>query len=213
MRNIQTYVWGGDGKMATLVKQQIHMTPGFELSESEVDLVIDFSHPSCLEAVLAFAVSKKAHVLIATTGHSPEDEAILKEASQKIPILVAPNTSLGVFIVNRLLHHMGTLTQGLYQAEILDIHHNQKVDAPSGTAKQMARTLGQASGVDTIPVHAMRIGGVFGEHKVIFASEFDTIEITHRAHSRQLFAQGALTMGQLFLQKQIGLYTVEDIYA
>jgi 4-hydroxy-tetrahydrodipicolinate reductase len=197
--------------------------------DGSVDLIIDFSHPGNLEAILSYATRNLVPTLIATTGLSEAEMQAVLSAGQTIPILYAPNTSLGVSIINRILREYSPYLSDGFDIEIVEKHHNQKSDAPSGTAKLFASTINSAlggaytsvhgrfghtgpRGSREIGVHSVRGGAIAGEHVVVFAGEQEIIEIKHTALSKSLFAQDALRLCRQLVSSPRGAYTVDDIY-
>ncbi len=194
------------------------------------DVIVDFTTP--ISTINNVKQAKQAHkpIVIGTTGLMDEEIKIIKTASFSIPILLSPNMSIGV---NILLDIMGNVARDLgedYDIEIIETHHNQKKDAPSGTAKRLADEILQAKGKGKnlrliygregsvgkrpkgeIAIHAVRAGDVIGDHTVIFAGENERIEITHRAHSRDVFARGALRACKFIVGKSPRLYNMKDV--
>ena len=171
----------------------------------------------------------KKGIVIGTTGFTEPELAEIKAASSEIPVFISPNMSLGVNLLFRLTSEAAKNLPG-YQVEITETHHDQKVDAPSGTAKKLAEVVAEARGnnlaevavygregrpgprkPEEIGIHALRIGDVVGEHTVIFAAAGERIELTHKAGSRNILASGAIKAA-LFLSKQKpGLYSMDDL--
>jgi len=187
----------------------------------DFDAIIDFSHFSLLEDVLEAGISKEVPVLIATTGHSEEQLKKIEEAANQIPIIKATNTSVGVNIVNEIVD---------FDIEIIEKHHNRKIDAPSGTANTLLeivkenlddngkdyRTIYGREGHSKraekeIGVHAIRGGNIVGEHTVIYAKNDEIIEIKHEALSRKMFSDGAVRAVEFLFGKKAGLYTMKDV--
>lgn len=251
MGPIKTAVFGANGKMGQLLCKTILASEDFVLAfgvdrnpdkydlsfpifesayayEGDIDLIIDFSHASSLEALLDFATNKRIHTLIATTGLTDVHMAKVHEAAQKIPILYTANLSFGINVITRLLSQVAkSLSEG-FDIEIIEKHHNKKIDAPSGTAYLLANTINRAldetmslthgrHGADClrktneIGIHSVRGGNIFGEHTILFAGEQELIEIKHTALSKDLFAQDALKVGRLLLNKPVGYYTMQDL--
>ncbi|HSL93310.1 MAG TPA: 4-hydroxy-tetrahydrodipicolinate reductase [Bacillota bacterium] len=198
-------------------------------SAPPVDLLIDFSHPDNLADLLSFAVSHKVPALIATTGLTHMHQQIIEEAGLKIPILVTANTSLGISSVAAVLRELCNLLGNSFDVEIIEKHHRHKIDAPSGTARLFAGVITDALGQDMrqihgregrlgprpqaqIGMHAVRGGGIYGEHTVMFAGEHEVIEIRHTALSRELFAHGALSLGRRLTGMPPGVYANEDLW-
>ncbi len=191
------------------------------------DVIIDFSSPKALDNLLQFAVSEKIKLVIGTTGYSEKEIEKIKKSSEKIPILFSPNMSIGV---NFIFHILPTFVKILkeWDIEILELHHNQKKDAPSGTAKKILEiiknnlsyspylTYGREGNTgkrkkEEIGCFAIRGGDIVGEHTIYFITEGERIELTHKASSRDTFARGALK-GALFLKdKSSGLFNTLDM--
>ncbi len=189
------------------------------------DVVIDFSIATAFDAVARAAMAAGVALVSGTTRLGPESQALLERAAEKIPVLWAPNMSVGVHLIGRLLEQAVTAL-GDYDIEIVEAHHNQKADAPSGTAMflleaaQRARAgtapvfgrEGQvgARAATEIGVHALRGGGVIGDHTVHLIGKFDRIAITHQAISRDLFAAGALSAARFVAGRAPGRYALAD---
>ncbi len=194
-------------------------------TDMHVDCIVDFTFHTGTPALLKFAVARGIPVVIATTGHSPEELATIKETAASIPVFHAANMSLGIALLCELAK---TTVKAFPDAdiEIVEVHHNRKLDAPSGTALALAdaiRTVrdkafyvfgrhGHAGRTpDEIGIHALRMGNVVGEHKVIVATDSQTITLEHQAHSRALFAEGALTAAAYLVKQAPGLYDMQSM--
>jgi 4-hydroxy-tetrahydrodipicolinate reductase len=190
------------------------------------DVVIDFSLAHAFDPMLRAAIAAKVAVVSGTTRLTPESEALLERAAGVVPVLWAPNMSLGVQLLARLVADAVRTLGAAYDVEIVEAHHNQKLDAPSGTA-QLLREAAQQSRAELTPVHgregqvgarrreevgmhAIRGGGVVGDHTVHLIGAFDRIELTHRAMSRDLFAAGALHAARWLRGRPAGRYTLAD---
>ncbi|MGL4865934.1 MAG: 4-hydroxy-tetrahydrodipicolinate reductase [Cetobacterium sp.] len=196
--------------------------------DEKIDVVIDFSHFSKLNELLDRCVERGYPLVIATTGYSGETLEKIVEASKKIPILLSSNTSLGVNAINDVLERLVPKLEENFDIEIIEKHHNKKIDAPSGTAITLLETIqnslrekysvvygreGMARREKReIGVHAVRGGTIVGEHTIIFAGEDEIIEITHKALSKKIFAIGALKCADFIIGKQPKLYTMKDIF-
>jgi 4-hydroxy-tetrahydrodipicolinate reductase len=191
------------------------------------DVVIDFSAPSAVPGLLAAAARQKVAVVSGTTGFDSAAEHALAKAAESVPVLWAPNMSLGVQVLAEIVEQaLRRLGMG-YDVEIVEIHHRKKVDAPSGTAKRLyravrgvrvsARELDGRSGQvgarsdDEVAVLALRGGDVIGDHTVHLLGPGERLELTHRATSRELFAHGALRAAQFLHGKPPGRYTIADV--
>ena len=193
------------------------------------DVIIDFSHPNNLDDILSYALTNKTKLVIATTGYNDEQLTKIKEAAKQIPIFQSYNTSYGVQMVTKILRQVAKeFYQAGYDIEILEKHHNQKIDAPSGTAKLlyevMEEEIGETTAVtdrsslhekrkhEQIGIQAMRGGTIFGEHTVMFAGIDEIIEIKHTALSKEVFVQGAISAAYALIDKDNGLYTLKSLY-
>lgn len=174
------------------------------------DILIEFTTPDAtLEHILTASKYKKA-VVIGTTGLSTAQIESIKNAAKQIPILFSPNMSIGVNLLFKLIGDVSKNLGKDYDAEIIETHHKTKMDAPSGTAKRFLKEL--SAGRDKpIPVHSLRIADVIGEHTIVFAGNSERIELTHRAHSRDVFASGALKGAKWLIGKPAGLYDMQDV--
>jgi 4-hydroxy-tetrahydrodipicolinate reductase len=195
------------------------------------DVAIDFSVPDATFELLDAALPRGLPLVIATTGFTPEQEADLQDAASKLAIVRAGNFSLGVTVLLDLVAEAARRLPG-YQIEVLDIHHERKVDAPSGTALDLARAAAEARGVDldekvvyqreghtgarkpdSIGIQSLRMGDVVGEHTVYFAGPGERIELSHRALSRENFAAGAVRAASWVAGRKPGLYSMRDVIA
>ena len=193
--------------------------------QGEADVVIDFSHHSAVIPLLDYCVAHKLPVVIATTGHSTDEHAAIDTAAEAIPIFRSANMSVGIALLRRMVKQAAaTLAES--DVELIDIHHNRKLDAPSGTALMLTDAVQEARpdskvvmgrsgmekrGKDEITIHSLRMGNVVGDHEVIFATDNETITLKHEAHDRSLFADGALCAA-LFIADQLpGLYDMDDL--
>lgn len=231
----KTRVWlqGADGRMGTEIQKAIASgTQGFALADdlNRADVVIDFSTPDGNAALLKDMTKAKLSgkaVLIGTTGLKPAQISAWEKAakSHKHRLLVAPNTSLGVLVGLRAALTAALPLAGLgFDVEIVETHHRMKQDAPSGTARFFADNIHKAlkgSKVVTdrkgarkageIGVHAVRGGGVFGEHEIRIIGDGEELKISHRAFSRQLFATGALVLARWLQKQKPGVHRLTDV--
>ena len=193
--------------------------------KEEVDCIIDFSHHTATPALLEYATEKNIPVVLCTTGHDEAEIALIKKAAEKIALFHSANMSLGV----ALLCELAKITAKTFpdaDIEIIEKHHNRKLDAPSGTALLLAREIqkirekaffsfgrqGQAKRMkDEIGIHAVRMGNIVGEHEVIVGTDTQTITLKHEAHSRSLFAEGALVAADFIKDKCAGLYDMHSM--
>lgn len=194
--------------------------------EENCDVIIDFSHPSSLDSVLEYATRTKTTLVIATTGYNEEELDKIKEASKEIAIFHSSNMSLGVNVLLKLVKDAAKALDG-FDIEIIEKHHNKKVDAPSGTALMIANSIKEVLpqieynygryGRDAkrkeneLGIHAIRGGTIVGDHDVIFAGNNEIIEISHKAQSKEVFAQGAIKAAKYIVTKQPGYYNMNDM--
>lgn len=196
----------------------------------ECDVVIDFSHAEVAEASCAACVQRQKPLVIGTTGHSREQLNVIEEAARSVPVVLAPNFSVGVNALFWLTRKAAELVGDEFDVEIIETHHRLKKDAPSGTAKRLGELLCASRGLryDTdvahgraglvgerpqkqIGMHAIRAGDVVGEHTVVFAGAGERLELTHKASSRETFAHGALRAARWVIARPAGIYSMEDV--
>jgi len=194
------------------------------------EAIIDFTHPTATLAILKEAVSQKKSMVIGTTGFSKEEKEEITAASKKIPIVLSPNMSVGVNVLFKLLADAAYVLGDAYDAEIVEMHHQHKKDAPSGTALRMGESIARARGTTLqkvgrftrngfigerptgeIGISSLRGGDVVGDHTALFSGPGERIEITHRAHSRDNFARGALIAARWVIDQPPGLYDMMDV--
>ena len=200
--------------------------PSFNGAPTDVDVIIDFSHHSCTGALLAFAVNNEIPLVLATTGQTDEEKKAIYDASEKIPLFFTTNYSMGVALLIEMAKKVAA-TMPEAEIEIIEKHHDRKVDAPSGTALSIAEAIcsvrPEASIVtgrsgnsckrtkEEIGICSVRMGNIVGEHEVLVGTPSQTISLKHEAHSRALFAEGALSAASFLIDKGNGLYTMEDL--
>ena len=195
----------------------------------EADVVIDFSNAAAVDGLLDYCVEKQIPVVLCTTGLSEEQLTKVKATSEKVAVLKSANMSLGVNMLLKLLQDATKiLAPAGFDIEIVERHHNQKVDAPSGTALAMADSINavlndeytytydrsqvrQKRDRKEIGISAVRGGTIVGEHEVIYAGEDEVIEFKHTAHSKAVFAKGAVEAGKFLKGKGAGLYDMKDV--
>ena len=200
------------------------------------DIIIDFSHHSAVDALLEYAAASKIPIVIATTGHTEDEMKLIKSYADKIAIFKSANMSVGVNLVAELAKKAALLLKNDFDIEIIEKHHNQKIDAPSGTALMIAEEISSVfsdkcdngdnqkpgyiydrhnvrkiRGKNEIGIHTVRGGTIIGEHEVIFAGTNELISISHSAQSREMFANGALTAARFLYGKTPGLYNMKDL--
>ncbi|MBR7083120.1 MAG: 4-hydroxy-tetrahydrodipicolinate reductase [Clostridia bacterium] len=236
---------GALGKMGAEVLKQIEAADDFDLAagvdpsadgtdariqkslggcKCGADVIIDFSHHSATRELTDFAARKKLPLVVATTGQTEEELEMIVAASKFIPVFLSANMSVGVAILADFARCAAALMPDA-DIEIIEKHHSEKLDAPSGTALMIAKEIKKSrrdaefnlgrSGhgkreKNEIGIHAVRLGGVIGEHEVILDNGVEAITLSHSAHSRSLFAKGALTAARFVTEQPAGLY---DMYS
>ncbi len=193
----------------------------------DCDVLIDFSHHSATQSIIDFAMLRGIPVVIATTGQTEEEKEMILQASRHVPVFFAGNMSIGIALLVNLVK---TAVQTFPDAdvEIVETHHNQKLDVPSGTALMIARGVQEAKDAATlcigrhengkrpeneVGIHSIRMGKVVGIHEVHINTGSQTITLKHEAHSRALFAEGALHAAEFISNKPAGLYSLSDLFA
>ena len=191
----------------------------------DVDGVIDFSHHTAVGGLMDFCIAKNLPVVVSTTGHTPEEKEIIAAASKKIPVFFSANMSIGVALLAELAKKAASVFPTA-NIEIVEKHHNQKLDVPSGTALLLAHRIQEAltdsvllvgrheNGKRTaqeIGIHSLRLGNEVGTHEIIIATGAETITLKHEAENRSLFANGALAAAAFLEGKPAGLYSMKDI--
>ena len=191
----------------------------------DVDCVIDFSHHTAVGGLMDFCMAKNLPVVVATTGQTPEEKAIIAEAAKKIPVFFSANMSIGVALLANLAKKAASVFPDA-NIEIVEKHHNQKLDVPSGTALLLAHKIQEAltdtvllvgrheNGKRTakeIGIHSLRLGNEVGTHEIIIATGAETITLKHEAENRSLFANGALAAAAFLEGKPAGLYSMQNI--
>jgi 4-hydroxy-tetrahydrodipicolinate reductase len=185
---------------------------GVPLSSSlsvPVDVVVDFSLPQGTLERVAECREQKVPIVICTTGFSPEQQAEIESASREIPVLQATNMSVGMNLLFRIVPEIAKTLGGEYDIDVVETHHRFKKDAPSGSAKTLAERIEAETG-RVVPVASLRSGDVVGEHKVVFGTLGESIEIVHRASSRDIFARGSIRAARFLSKAKPGLYHMLD---
>ena len=246
-------VSGCNGRMGRVIIDQLEGHPTFQVSagvdmqkssdypfpvydsfdsvNSPCDIVIDFSHISLTPFVLSFCVAKGLPLILATTGIAGDLEKQVLTAAETIPIFKSFNMSLGISLLQSLVRQAAMVLGGRYELEIIEKHHNNKLDAPSGTALMIAEAAAQAlpytpayvydrtgahqaRAPHEIGIHAVRGGAIVGEHEAMFIGPNEILTISHSAQSRMLFADGALKAAEYLRGiKKPGIYNMDDLVA
>ncbi len=236
-------ITGANGRMGKTVQEAVQANPetkigavhdegeDLKLAMTQAKCTIDFTVQSFTDQVLSTAVNLNKPIVMGTTGHTEKQREAIREASQTIPIVYAPNFSIGV---NTLFWLTRKATEILgnerCDIEVTEMHHRHKIDAPSGTARRLLEILNEATGTNyendidhgrlgnigareqgRIGMHTLRGGDVVGDHTVMFAADGERLELTHKASSRMTFAAGAVTAAVWLQDKESGLYDMQDV--
>lgn len=217
------------GTVAGIGKLNAPVVDNLEKVIEQGDVVIDFTAPEATMKNVEIAEKYKKKIVIGTTGLTEKHLSIIKEKSKNISIVQAPNMSVGVNLVFKLVEEISQVLSD-YDIEIIEAHHNQKKDAPSGTAAKIAEIIADslnrnlkevgvygrqgmvgARKKEEIGIHAVRGGDIVGDHTVLFATNGERIELKHQAHSRMTFAQGAVRAALFLMNQKTGLYSMKEV--
>jgi 4-hydroxy-tetrahydrodipicolinate reductase len=196
--------------------------------EEKVDVIVDFSHPSSLPDLIKYSMNSNTALVIATTGLSDNDRDLILHASNSIPVFHSANMSIGINVIMNMLSDISKALYKDFDIEIIEKHHNEKKDAPSGTALMLANEIKNSlpdsikyvydrSGLrekrskNEIGIHSLRGGSIPGEHSIVFAGIDEIIEIKHTALSRSIFAKGTIEAIRFIYDKQNGLYSMKNM--
>jgi 4-hydroxy-tetrahydrodipicolinate reductase len=227
---IRISLFAPEGRMGKAIAVAVDGDPGFAIDQEHGDVLVDFSAPDALRASLDRALSAAIPILVGTTGLQDEHSQALDAAARNIAVLRAPNTSVGVNLLRALVEQAVARLGPEWDVEVLEMHHRNKVDAPSGTALLLAGAAAQARGKTlpelarfdrfgepharepgTIGFASLRGGSVAGEHVVVLAGDGERLELGHRADSRMVFARGALAGARFLVGRPAGLYSMRDV--
>ena len=243
----KVFLWGRHGKMGKAIEKLAKDIPDIEIAggfdhrptnddyhtysdpgaiDTDYDIIVDFSHAGAIDGLLVATSKRPRPIVIASTGHDKMQMTAIRKLSKIVPIFLSGNMSLGVNLASRIVRLAACALEG-WDIEVVEKHHNQKEDAPSGTALLLADSAnkglanpraytygrsGQAKRTPTeIGIHAVRGGTIIGEHDVIFAGPHETVTITHSALSRSIFASGALKAAQYLVGKNPGIYNMDNL--
>lgn len=230
---MRVIVWGASGHMGRIacnvLQEKGHELVG-RVSQglrelAPADVIIDFSLPECTSSLLDYALQQGLPVVIATSGHSEQQQAQIEHASKTIPILQAANFSLGLNLMLALVEAAAPVLADT-DIEIVEVHHRRKQDAPSGSAKELLAVLQRALGHGEpvygrqglaprqprdIGIHALRGGNIVGEHRVHFFTDAETLTLTHTVHDRRVYAEGAVKAAEFLYHQPPGYYTMKDL--
>ena len=210
------------------IGQKFPIFSDFNSLNLKADVIIDFSHVALLDSLLDYATKSNTPVVIATTGYSAEQIEKIKDAANKIPVFFTFNMSIGVNLLCSLAKKAASVLGGDFDVEIIEKHHNLKIDAPSGTAIMLANAVNSQFNdsynyeydrhskrakrpKNEIGIHSVRGGTIVGEHDVIFAGRDEVITLSHSATSKEVFAVGAIRAAKFISSKNPGLYDMNDV--
>ena len=196
--------------------------------DGKADVIIDFSHPDCMDKLADYCLATGTALVMATTGLSAEQIDKLNTLGEKVAVFRSANMSLGINLLIDLVKKAAKILEGDFDIEVVEKHHNQKIDAPSGTALMIADAMTEVlsnkpeyvydrhavrkkRGADEIGIHAVRGGTIVGEHEVIFAGTDEIIEIKHTAMSKEVFAVGAIRAAKFIAGKEPGMYCMQNM--
>lgn len=198
--------------------------PTLDLYTGDADVIIDFSHHSATPELVAYAIKRNIPLVIATTGQTAEEKALISEASKTIPVFFSYNMSIGIAVLADSAKKIASVLPNA-EIEIVETHHNQKLDAPSGTALLLAKAIQEVrtdSEIKTgrsgygkrdpkeIGIQSIRIGNIVGIHEIIISTGLESITLKHEAYDRSLFADGALKAAEFIVGKGAGIYEMKD---
>ena len=237
---MKSVVWGANGAMGRLIRERLGAEvaglvsldgengvakTGAELGKVDADVVIDFSHHCAAPEVIAYAKSIGAAAVIGTTGHTAEEKQLILDAAKEMPVFYSGNMSLGIAVLCKLAAQAAAFFPDA-DIEILEVHHNRKVDAPSGTAKMLFDAIkavrpeatdhcGRAGEgkreKNEIGISSLRMGNVVGVHEVHIHTENQSLTLRHDAGSRGMLADGAVDAARFMVGKPAGLYTMAEL--
>ena len=194
-------------------------------AKEDFDVIIDFSNPANLDMIISYVKKTKKPVVFATTGYTEDEINKIEALSKEAPVLRSANFSLGVILLNRLVKEVTPILKDGFDIEVIEAHHNKKVDSPSGTAKMLLKSIVDETGYDIIAgrdgysprqknevgIHSVRGGTIVGEHEVLFCGEDEILSLKHQAHSKKIFAVGAIKAAKWLSNKPAGYYDMEDV--
>lgn len=219
---VRVLLIGAAGRMGKTVldlaerDQEIEIAAQCDLGDSiepaikNCDVAIDFSQADSIDEICRAASQLRKSLVIGTTGHSQQQRKTIEDTAYSVPIVLASNFSVGVNVLFWLTHKAAELLGADFNPEIVETHHKMKKDAPSGTAKTLAEILKAVRDTE-IPIQSIREGDVVGEHTINFSGPGESLNVTHRAANRGIFALGALRAAKWIIGKPPGLYSMQDV--
>ena len=219
---VRVLLIGAAGRMGKTVRElaqndsdiqiaaQCDLGDSIEPAMKNCDVAIDFSQADSTDEICGAALKYGKPLVIGTTGHSQQQREIIESTAQSVPIVLASNFSVGVNVLFWLTQKAAEFLGADFNPEIVETHHTKKKDAPSGTAKTLGEIL-KTMRDSEIPIQSIREGDVVGEHRVIFSGSGESLELTHRAANRGIFAAGALRAAKWIINKPPGLYSMQNV--
>ncbi len=232
-------VWGKSGKLGRMLMSMAkedpfwHKVQGVGSHDDEEswsikpDVVVDFSHPKSLERLLAFCLKRKCPLVIGTTGYTKKQMEAIKKAGEQIPLVYSANMSLGMNLLFSLAKDAAAILKDSVDIEVVEAHHNQKKDAPSGSARSIVQAIEEGLGEKRdktygrvgeslrtkgeIGMHSIRGGNIIGRHEAWFIHELESITLVHEAHDRSVFAKGALEAAKFAVTSTPGCYDMTHV--
>ena len=230
MTNNEMVVGRDAGLHAGAQEASVAISGSLEYCVNDFDVCIDFTDPDNAKLFTALCVEHDKGLVIGTTGYLPEQRLLIKKAAEKIPVVMASNMSVGVNLLLRTVRRIARALGMEADVDILEMHHREKRDTPSGTSLVLAAAVaegrgqvleenmalqplktGESRAVGRIQMHSMRLGDVVGEHRIVFTTKGERLELIHRASSRQTFASGAMMAAQWVVKQPPGLYSMQDV--
>lgn len=231
---IKTVLERNDCEIVAGISKNVQKNENFPVFNSpneinvSADVIVDFSNPELIEALLNYAINKKMPIVICTTGFSDGQINKIHESAKLVPVFFSGNMSLGINLLIELAKKAALVLGESFDMEIIEKHHNKKIDAPSGTALMIANAIKTVDNRDfnyiyerrshrkprennEIGIHSVRGGTIVGEHDVIFAGQDEILTLSHSAHSKKIFAVGALNAANFLLTKPAGLYDMSNL--
>ena len=219
---VRVMLIGAAGRIGKTVQERAQNDPDIEIAAlcdlgdsiqmamDDCDAVIDFSQAASIDEICRAALQYGKSLVIGTTGHSQQQRKSIEEAARSLPIVLASNFSVGVNTLFWLTQKAAELLGSDFNLEIVETHHTMKKDAPSGTAKTLAEILRMVRNTE-VPIQSIREGDVLGEHSVVLEGPGESLELTHRATNREIFALGAIRAAKWIVNKPSGLYSMQDV--
>ena len=219
------YICGVDKNTDKLVIDNIDIYNSLQDVKLKIDVIIDFSNHLATKDLLSFAVNNKIPIVIATTGQTEEEKNMINDASKKIPVFFSANYSIGVNVLIDLAKRTAKTMKDA-EIEIVEVHHDRKIDAPSGTALAIANAIkgvrenativagrnGERKRTkDEIGISSIRMGNIAGIHEVMISTQNETVTLKHEAYNRAIFAEGAIYASKFLFDKEVGLYDMSSI--